>query len=368
MHQRRVGVEEELLLVDPGTGQPRAVSRAVLRRAGTASEGGTTLDHEMQQEQVEAQTHPCRSLEELADELRRWRVAAADSARRTGVEVAALATSPVPVHPSTDPDPRYRRMVEAFGLTAEQQLTCGCHVHVEIASGEEGVAVIDRIRPWLPVLLALSANSPFWHGCDSGHASYRSDVWGRWPSAGPTGTFGSLTGYRATVRELLDSGTLLDEGMIYFDARLSRHHQTVEIRIADVCLDHRDTVLLAALTRALVETAARAWRAGELVAPVRTELLRVATWRAGKSGLRAGLVHPQTGRPVPAEVAVQALLQHVTPVLAESTELATVRELVRVVLDRGTGADAQRAAFEPNGLLADVVDHAVARTVPAPFP
>lgn len=98
------------------------------------------------------------------------------------------------------------------------------------------------------------------------------------------------------------------------------------------------------------------------------ELLRVATWRAGKSGLRAGLVHPQTGRPVPAEVAVQALLQHVTPVLAESTELATVRELVRVVLDRGTGADAQRAAFEPNGLLADVVDHAVARTVPAPCP
>lgn len=365
MGQRRVGVEEELLLVDPGSGQPRAVSRVVLRRAGSAPGDGETLDHEMQQEQIEAHTHPCGSLEDLATELCRWRRAAADSARRAGVEVAALATSPIPAQPSTDPDPRYRRMVAEFGLTAAEQLTCGCHVHVEVGSGEEGVAVIDRIRPWLPVLLALSANSPFWQGRDSGHASYRSEVWGRWPSAGPTGLFGSLAGYRATVRELLGSGTLLDEGMIYFDARLSRHHPTVEVRVADVCLDHGDAVLLAALVRALVETAAREWEAGTPPEPVRTELLRVATWRAGKSGLDATLVHPLTGSPVLAGVAVRALLDHVTPALIDSGELDPVRELIRVVLGRGTGAQAQRAVFRRSRRLVDVVAAAVARTAPA---
>lgn len=365
MGQRSVGVEEELLLVDPDTGEPRAVSRAVLCRAEAAPAGGQALDHEMQQEQVETQTHPCDSLEDLGAELCRWRRSAADSARRTGVEVAAVGTSPVPAQPSIYPDPRYRWMLAEFGLTAAEQLTCGCHVHVEVSSGEEGVAVIDRIRPWLPVLLALSANSPFWHGRDSEHASYRSDVWGRWPSAGPTGAFGSLAGYRATVRELLDSGTLLDEGMIYFDARLSHHHPTVEVRVADVCLDRDDAVLLAALIRALVETAAREWQAGQPPVPVRTELLRVARWRAGKSGLAAGLVHPLTGKPVLAGVAVGALLEHVTPVLTESGELDAVRELLRVVLSRGTGAQAQRSAFRRSRVLADVVAAAVAQTVPA---
>lgn len=358
---RTVGVEEELLLVNPRSGRPRAVSGAVLRLTEDGP-AGPALAQELQQQQVETETRPCRTLEEVDAELRRWRREAARAAERVGAAVVALGTSPFPAQPATTPKPRYRRMVEEFGLTAQEQLTCGCHVHVVVDSGDEGVAVLDRIRPWLAPLLALSANSRFWNGRDSGFASYRSQVWGRWPSAGPTGEFGSLDAYRATVRALLATGTLLDEGMLYFDARLSYHQPTVEVRLADVCLHPEDAVLLAALVRGLVETAARAWRAGEPPPQARTELLRLASWRAGRSGIEAELVHPRTGLPVSAAAAVQALLDHVTPALADAGDLDAVGELLRAVLRRGTGARAQLAAFARAGELVDVVTQAVQGT------
>ena len=153
-------------------------------------------------------------------------------------------------------------MAEAFGLTAHEQLTCGCHVHVELSSADEGVAVLDRLGPWLAVLLALSANSPFWQGLDSSYASFRYQVWGRWPSSGPTEPFGTAEAYRETVQQMVGTGTLLDTGMVYFNARLSERYPTIEIRIADVCLRADDAVLIAALARALVETEARSWREG----------------------------------------------------------------------------------------------------------
>lgn len=355
MELRTVGVEEELLLVDPRDGTPRAVAGAVLR-------DDAPLSAELLQQQVETDTRPCRSLDELAAELRRWRGVAVEAARGAGVEVAALGTSPVAAQGVTTAKPRYRRMVEEFGLTAQEQLTCGCHVHVGIESEDEGVAVLDRIRPWLPTLLALSANSPFWQGADSGFESYRSQVWGRWPLAGPTERFGSPAAYRDVIAQLLASGTLLDEGMVYFDARLSSHQPTVEVRLADVCQRTEDAVLLAALVRGLVETAAQDWRGGIAAPPARTEALRVAAWRAGRSGLEANLVHPVTGVPVAAATAVAALVEHVTPVLDAGGDLGAVDELVGAVLGRGTGSRAQRAVFRRTGRLADVVADAVART------
>ncbi|WP_309236999.1 glutamate--cysteine ligase, partial [Actinomadura sp. BRA 177] len=298
---RTLGVEEELLLVDPASGAPQAVSGSVIRYARRHDElfltGGRrskSLETELQREQLETATPVCASLGELSDHVRSARLAAAKSAAGVGVSIAALATSPVSVHPSLTPSDRYLRMADAYGPTAAEQLTCGCHVHVGIDSPDEGVAVLDRIRPWLPPLLALSANSPFWQGADTGYDSWRHQVWSRWPSSGPTELFGTADGYRTTVEALLATGALVDEGMIYFDARLSRHYPTVEIRVPDVCLHADDAVLMAAFVRALVDTAADAWHAGEPPDPVRADLMRLAMWRAGRSGLRDTLVHPCT--------------------------------------------------------------------------
>ncbi|MFZ0118072.1 MAG: glutamate--cysteine ligase [Pseudonocardiaceae bacterium] len=360
--RRSVGVEEELLLVDPDSGRALALAAAVLRNAADCGHlADQALTSELMRQQVETNTRPCTSLDELASEVRRWRLAANEAAEGKGARVAALASSPLAAEASVSSAPRYQQMVDEFGLTAEEQLTCGCHVHIAIDSESEGVAVLDRIRGWLPCLLALSANSPFWRGQDSGYASYRSQVWGRWPSAGPTELFGSAETYHATTRAMVKSRTLLDAGMVYFDARLSREHPTVEVRVADVCLAADDAVLLAALVRALVDTAARSWRADVPAVSARTELLRLASWRASRSGLHGDLVDP-TGRPAPAPQVIRALVDHVRPVLDEYGDLEVVEDLVTAVLSRGNGAIVQRRIYRTSGRLSDVVAHAVDRT------
>jgi carboxylate-amine ligase len=259
---------------------------------------------------------------------------------------------------------RYLKMAQAFGLTAHEQLTCGCHVHVEISSAEEGIAALDRIGPWLAILLALSANSPFWQGRDSSYASFRYQVGGRWPSSGPTEVFGSARAYQETVRQMMRTRTLLDPGMVYFDARLSERYPTLEIRIADVCLHADDAVLIAALARALVETEARQWRRGQPIQPRRTELLRLAAWRASRSGLDDVLLHPRTGLPEPSAAVTNLLLEHVSDALADAGETSTVTDLLAAVLARGNGASFQRHTYRRSGHLPDIVTRATEATTP----
>src|SRR6202167_5979998 len=314
MNPRSVGIEEELLLVQPETGQPRAVAGTVLQQvrqpgesSGAAGRGQAATDRaqddeaslegELQEQQLETNSQPCHSLSDLHREVRRCRAAAAAAAGKAGAQVAALATSPVAVEPELVSESRYQRMSEAFGLTAHEQLTCGCHVHVEISSDDEGVAVLDRAGPWLAILLALSANSPFWQGRDSSYASFRYQAWGRWPCSGPTEPFRTAQRYHQTLEEMLRTGTLLDTGMVYFDARLSEHYPTIELRIADVCLQAEDAVLVAALARALVETEARAARAGEPAPATRPAGLRRGLRGASRSGLDDDLLIPLTGLP-----------------------------------------------------------------------
>lgn len=349
---RTVGVEEEFLLVDPVTGQPRAVAAAVLR---DTDDDDADLTGELQREQVETGTRPCLDLEGLGRELRRTRSKAREAARAAGVDVVALATSPLPVDPTVAASPRHEEIITRFGLTADEQLTCGCHVHVGVDTEDEAVAVVDRIRPWTAPLLALSVNSPYWNGTDSGYGSFRTQVWGRWPSAGPTGLFGTAAGYRAVTDTMLATDTVLDGGMLYFDARVSRRHPTVEVRVADVCREPDDAVLIAALTRALVENAARQWKAGIEPDPARTEVLRLAAWRAARDGLDGDLLDPVDWRPARATDVVGRLVAHVGPALEDAGDLRTVRELMGAVVRRGTGAARQRAVLRQTGELRAVV-------------
>ena len=353
MSVRSVGVEEELLLVDPDTGIPRAVASTVLR---AAQDLDGELTDELQAEQLETGTYPRRDLGEIGREILLRRREAATAAHRVGVAALPLATSPVAVDPHITDDPRYREMAHRFGLTAAEQLTSGCHIHVAVTSDEEAVAVVDRVQPWLAVLLAVTANSPFWNGIDTGYRSFRSQLQGRWPSAGPTNLFGSAAEYQRITEELLRTDTLLDRAMIYFDARPSHHHPTVEIRVADVCRDPRDALLLAALTRGLVETAAREWAAGRPAAPVRSEMLRLATWRAGRSGIDDALLLPLDWRPVRADVVVDALIDHISAALTDAGDLDAVHQLWQDLHIRRPGAHHQRLAYHDGGMQTVVHD------------
>ncbi len=356
MHVRTVGVEEELLLIDARTGEPTAVAGAVLAQGGDPDEQGVPgqLAAELQQQQVELETAPTTDLVELGENLRAWRQAADERARSLGARVAALATSPLPVVPQLTPNWRYQVLTERYGLTAMEQLTCGCHVHVSVEDDDEGVAVLDRIRIWLPILLALSANSPYWQGRDTGYASFRSQAWTRFPTAGPTEIFDKAATYQERTEALVDSGVLLDHGMIYFDARLSHKFPTVEIRVADVCLYAEDSVLIAGLARALVETAARDAADGRPPPPVPAELIRLATWRAGKSALTGDLLDPYRCLPRPAEEVLDALVDHLRPALHDSGDQDLVVAGLARVRERGVGASTQRRLAESRSDLADL--------------
>lgn len=374
---RTLGVEEELLLVGPESGRALPVAGGVLDHA--ARPGGTTgpfsappeegepaeeegVESEFQQQQVEIQTHPLEKLAELHADLDAVRARVIQAAREVGARVAAVGTSPHRVEPLTMPKERYRVIRDMYGITAREQLSCGLHVHVAVDSAEEGVAVLDRIRPWLPLLLALSGNSPFWQGQDTGYASFRSQVMGRWPASGAYDLYGSVDAYRRRIDDMVRSGVLLDEGMVYFDARLSSHFPTVEIRSADVCLQSRDAMLIAALSRALVETAAREWTYGEEASQVPTGMLRLATWKAGRYGLDGNLLDPHTLRPRPARDVLRVMLQHLAPALREAGDEDFVRERVEHLLEHGCGAHRQREVYDRTDDLDEVVADVVRLT------
>ena len=361
MDLRTVGVEEEFLLVDPADGSARAVAAAILDVDDAPP--ADVMEVELQLQQIETGTRPCTCTDELFEQVRSARRRASGAARSTGAEIAAIGTSPMPVEAEMSESDRFDRIAARFGLTAREQLTCGCHVHVGVSSDEEGVAVLDRIRPWLPTLLAITANSPFWQGEDSGYASYRNQVWSRWPSAGPTEPFGSAQAYHNTIEDMIGTETVLDSGMVYFDARLAQRYPTVEIRVADVCLHAQDAVLLASLVRALVETAAREWAAGGSPQPVRVELLKLSAWRAARFGLTGEILDPTTLRPAPADAVVHRLLSHVRDVLEDGGEYPRVEQLVRELLARGNGAQLQRFTHARTGSLTDVVADVVRRTL-----
>ncbi len=380
---RTVGVEEELLLVDRHSGQPIAAVEAVIDAAEvllggvlgdpghegvergpgerrTAALGGGTappgFDREVKREQIEIVSPPCATLDELARSILDGRRLADQAARRVGARAVAMGTSALPVDSHLTPSPRYAAIGKRFGLTMREQLTCGFHVHVAVSSDAEGVAVLDRIRPWLPVLLALSSNSPFWMGEETGYASYRYQVWGRWPSAGAYDVFGSPGEYHRIVESLIGSGVVLDSGMVYFDARLSDHYPTVEVRVADVCMDAGHAVVIAALVRALVETASRDWRRGAAPSPAETGLLRVAMWSASRFGIGgSGLVDPILGAPRSPRAAVATLLSHVASALDHAGDRELVESGLERILAEGTGADRQRRVLRLSGGLRAVV-------------
>jgi glutamate---cysteine ligase / carboxylate-amine ligase len=344
---RTVGLEEEFLLARTSSAALAGAGDAVVAAATDASDG--QFEHEFKREQAELGTRPQESMADLADDLFRRRRELANAARRHDVRLLASATSPLDEHVTSTAEDRYERMTSLFGRIARMQLTCGMHVHVAVDSPAEGVAVLDRLRDWLAVLLALSANSPFLAGQDTDYASYRTVLWGQWPTSGVADPFGGVEGYEGARAALVSSGAAMDDGMIYFDARLSARYPTVEIRVADVCIDPLDAVVIAALVRGLVSTAAQEWAANRPVVSIRSELLRAATWRAARWGVEHDLVEVRTAELVPAWELVGRLVDWVSPALEHYGDRERVAAGLADIRRRGTGARAQREAYAANG-------------------
>ncbi|MFI7602099.1 glutamate--cysteine ligase [Actinoplanes sp. NPDC049681] len=340
-----LGVEEEFLLLDPGTGQNAPVVEKVLAALPDAVRGQSRL--EFRHSMLEMATPVCTGLADLTRQLTELRRAAAEAAEEAGARLVAVGATPIadPVREPTD-NARFHAIARHYGPIAHDAAVCGCHVHVGVPDPETAVRVSNRLRPWLPVLQALTANSPFYAGADTGHASWRSIQLRRWPALGPTPHFSSAEDYDRTVAALVASGTMLDESMILWYARPSATYPTVEIRVADVCPTVEDAVLLAGLVRALVVTVTEA-DGPEFRIP--DHLLEAAHWNAAHTGLDTTLLDARTGVPWPAWELVGDLVELVTPALRGLGDLEVVAAQLDRIRAEGTGAARQRRAFAEGG-------------------
>ncbi|WP_445170484.1 glutamate--cysteine ligase 2 [Mycolicibacterium sp. Dal123E01] len=362
MNPPSVGVEEEFLLVDPATGEPVACNAAVAEHAATR---GVELQLELTTCQVETATEVAQTSSQLRHEITRLRRVAADSAQDAGARLLAVGLPPTVPHsfPITDKQ-RYREIGDRFGMIAHEQGICGCHVHVEVPDREMAVAVSNRLRPWLPLLLALTANSAIYRNADSGHASWRSVLWARWPSAGPPPHLESAEHYDAIVAMLLDAGVMLDDGMVYWDVRPSKKFPTVEIRVADVPATVAETVLLATLSRAAVMTAMAAERAGAPSPRIDDHILRAAYWKAAHDGLDGQAIDITDGSATaPTSAVLGKWLTLLQPALQELGDDEWVRAELARLLQEGNGAMRQRAAWRQRHDIADVLAVAAEATL-----
>jgi carboxylate-amine ligase len=370
---RRFGVEEELLLTDATTGALRPVACEVIAlceaRSNTdnSAERGAQVKNEFFLSQVEVATGPHVGIGAIRDELTDARARIADAGAQWGVTPLAVP-GPVLAVDAKRPDDlspgeRYAQIERHYGEVARQSLMCALHVHVEVADEHEGVAVIDRVRPWIPVLVAITANSPYWHGHDVGYDSWRSRVWNMWPTGGPAELFGDPATYRTVVNNMVRRGAALDKAMVNLDVRLSHRYPTVEFRVADVCTDLDDALMMAALARALVTHFADLWRTGSRAEDWRVDELRAAAWRAARFGLGGTLVSPESRELVDAGVVVKQLSTLLAMPLDSAGDTALVTRGIAALEARGNGAARQRAAFVETGDLAGVVADLQARTL-----
>lgn len=345
MSPRQIGVEEEMFLVDPVSGRPVARSHRVQEvddaRPETAPE---EVVQELFLEQVETTTEPAADLATLREHVLAARRRAAADADAVGAALLPSPTAVVGRARDVTPSSRYRRMATLHRDLFPDVAVCAMHLHVDVEDDDEAVRVADRLAPWLPVVTALAAGSPFVHGVDTGYASWRARQWDRWPTAGPTTPFGDAATYRRSVDAMVASGAALDEGMVYLDARPGRQTPTVEVRVSDVLADVDDAVVVAGLVRALVTRVASSSADSE-PPPPRVEVLRVARWRAQHDGLADRLLDPRSGDPVPAAVAVQTLVDHVVDAFTGDDERALVTDGVgRLLAEGGPAGRARRVA------------------------
>ncbi|MDQ2588042.1 carboxylate-amine ligase [Saccharothrix yanglingensis] len=335
-----IGAEEEFLLVDPTTLRPVPRAAEVLARVEELPPGAKAHP-ELMGTQVEFATGVCDDLDGLGAQLVAGRRALVGAAKASGLRLLASGTPPLAdPAPGFAPGGRYGRVEELFRAQVTDYQSNGCHVHVGVPDRDTAVHVVNHLRRWLPALLALGANSPFWAGRDTGYASWRIVEQSKFPGSGVTPHFADAAAHDAAVARLVDLGVLVDESQTFWFARPSPRYPTVEVRVADTAATPGEAVLQAALTRALV-AATPPGPAPELD----EQVLAAAVWSAARYGLTGDGVDPLTARRVPVPELLEALFDHAADALGE--DRVAVRSLLDRVLAEGNGAVRQQRAGSP---------------------
>jgi len=357
-----IGIEEELMLLDPETLDLAHGIEAVL--ADVPDERADCVKPELFQSVLEVATRPCPDVAAAAEELAGLRRMVGEVAGRNGMLVGAAGTHPFACCDDqriVDRE-RYRELIEDLGFIAERELIFGTHVHVGIDSPDKAIYVADGIRRHLPLLLALSSNSPFWEGRNTGMMSARTPVFRAFPRQGVPPHYGSWEIYARRVGQMTGSGAIDDYTFLWWDVRPHPRLGTVETRVFDQATRIEDTAAFAALTLSLAHRFAELFDEGEPLVEAPFELIDDNKVRAAVRGMEGELVDFSLGRPVPAAEMASNLVRQVEPSAAElgcSAELSRVGEIVA----GGTGARRQLSfAAEHDDDLRELVVAAVSLT------
>jgi glutamate---cysteine ligase / carboxylate-amine ligase len=350
-----IGVEEEFQLVDPST---RELAPAIEAVIGAAPNGSERIARELFQDCVEMRSPVFSNVGALASRLPALRREAAKAAQAAGVGLAASGLHPIsdPFAQRFTPGGRYERMEEELGSVARLQIIYALHVHVAVPDGERAIRATNALLRHVPLFVALSANSPFWNGMDTGFAAARVKIRDASPRSGLPPTFRSWEEFEDYTNALVAMGNIPDFSWFWWDVRPHPRHGTVELRVPDVQAEPDYAVALAALTQCLVATA-------DDYAPEDARFVSENKWRAIRRGLDARFYDFATKVEKGAREVARDLVARLRPV---SQDLGCEAELggVLEILDRGTGAEMQRTVYQKRGALEDVVDYLLRTTVP----
>jgi len=345
-----IGVEEEFVLLDPETLVP--VERArdaqdALRRTG---DGSGRVMAEFFPSQLEFASPVCETAGQALASIAGFREALSAWATENGL-IACGVGLPYRVAQEAEvtDEPRYREIASHFGLIVRDHQLNGLHVHVGVADRDAAVEASNALRPWLPVLLALSANSPYWNGVDTGFDSWRAIHSRRWTTHGIPPRFLDAADYDRRTAALRGVGGTSDAGTLNWVVRPSERYPTVEVRVFDAQLDPETSVALASIVRGLVVASAGRATGTEAV-EIEPELLDSALWHAARNGLAADLLDPRDGSLTDARAVVRALLDAAAGGLVEHGDTAAASAVVDRILREGNGATRQRAAMTEGGM------------------
>jgi carboxylate-amine ligase len=341
-----IGIEEEYQTVDPATGDLRSHIQTEILEKGKRllSE---QVKPEMHQSVVEVGTAVCRDIKEAKRELRHLRRQMIELARQNGLALAAAGT-----HPTADwrtqevyPDQRYYSILEDMQMVARANLIFGLHVHIGVEDRETAIHLMNVGRYFLPHILALSTNSPFWMGMNTGLMSYRCKVFDKFPRTNIPEFFASWGEYENFVKLLVKTGCIDNAKRIWWDMRPHPHFDTLEVRICDIPMRVEETIAIAALIQATFAKLYQLFSSNQTFRPYRRALIMENKWRAARYGLNGKLIDFGKQEEIPVRdliVEYMAFVDDVVDELGSRQEIEYIYEILR----RGSGADRQLLVYQ----------------------
>jgi len=360
-HTFTLGIEEEFAIIDPQTRELRSHIQEIL-------EGGKVvlkeqIKPEMHQSVVELGTEVCDSIEHARAHVIELRSRLAELAAKAGLKIASVGTHPFSHwrDQHITEGERYKQIIEDMQLLARANLIFGLHVHVGIPDREMAIHVMNQARYFLPHLYALSVNSPFWVGEDTGLKGYRLKVFERFPRTGIPDAFESLSEYEDYCKLLVKTGCIDNPKKIWWDIRLHPFFDTLEVRVCDAQTRVDDTLALAALIQAVIAKLFKLLHRNTTFRIYRRRLLDENRWRAARYGIQGKLIDFGKETEVEERTLLDELLEFVA---SEVNEFGTHREMAHIekIMHEGTGADRQLAMWKETHDMKSVVDHIVAET------